>query len=89
MVRQKFVVDTALYCNLVTAGITDKAGDAPDSLAIYRCADDLSSYSPVLLLTALPFSQSMLRSGGALPIARYQNECLQLGKDWACSSRST
>ncbi len=70
MIRQKFIVDTALYCNLVTAGSTDRASDAPDSLAVYRCADVGSPYDAVLLSNVLFLSQPMLKSGEACQRAR-------------------
>ena len=37
-VRQKFIVDASLYCNLVTAGTDDNPKDTPDWTAIYRHA---------------------------------------------------
>ena len=36
--RQKFIVDASLYCNLVTAGTDDNPKDKPDWAAIYRHA---------------------------------------------------
>ena len=45
-IRQKYVVDAAVYCNLVAAGSSDDVKDVPSHTAIYRWLISCQSLFP-------------------------------------------